>query len=963
NAIREILAVNPNDEGVIQLVERLSGLSNTVDNDPQDAPEMADGPDSITETAHNTTDVTADGECTEITTQEVKTLSSEETMDSSDEDVKNRSGEDGQERSSEDVLDNSDEDVPERSSNDVLDSSVEEVQVSKAASYELVVTDKSKRSASLKSQPSKANSTDDRQHGEPVAFVPAATKEKSMAYVSGFVLTGLRDGTGDWDDHSDLNGYDSSDSNKIIRTQDDITYYMSYSTALNEAYRYKTISGARLYLQYTLPVSSAKAQFNLEAMPWLKGTSSGGRPTVTTSNGGNTQTLIGYRDLPDNTDEYGSYDVPGAGTVNCVIHVSDMDSGATIQPTFKAWIEATSNSTAPSYAVTATAGSIIRDTKVTVSVGAHIHMTITADRTTLANYGSYTGLAKTGVNVTFSGRLKGFEYTIKVGKMNGSMRGTAPLKAGSRIKVNFKIDGSSTNDPAGTDVALWAVRTKGNDVYDALGHSYTEHPGLEQYYTTTDVGLGHASSAAASGGKYSFVITGFSQRLPGSTVSEGLIICSQKMPSSGPNTYHYIASVTLESVDMTADNGTGERNVSLADPAGSSTYPSVSHENSVTPPGSYNVTLHLKSSEADENGERAFLSGTDTSTANIIGFGNEFFVTANNTNILYEADKRVRSYNQYVLWDNRMVEPVIKNGKLDAVIASQSGWSGYYYKENYPIRFITKKDGTAWTSTDEMKTASLKTYDDLRFYDSYSSVPTGYKICGILVEGRNIREEVLGTDNIHGIEFRMKTVNSQSAINTVAMFTHSTDAYLENKSGVSRAASNGIGSIMPDGDRISYKMNDRTYVRTGWNTDGSIDTGTLTSDNTVFQGNSLLIKGYTCTVDIKHLDGTESKTVDIGTIRSVECTVSPKLDGGNLHTKAPSTVLTISIPDGLEYAGLTAGTNNTPLQLNTSYNSSTYATGSKGTFKVQKSGNELRITFTDAYSDYALPIFKVKYNF
>ena len=950
NAFKEILAVDPEDEGVIQLVERLSGITfASIDNDDYAKDGSAVGPD-VTE--HETSDNNRD---LEHVPAAMTDASEPEEMESK---AESDSG-------TEEKNDN------RKRNNDIEKAPLETIRIDstpvtsgKTSSMKIAsVNDEAEVFDESKSQLLRAgNDVDDRQHGEAVPFVPGDTKDNSMAYVSGFVLTGLRDGSGDWDDHTDTNGYDSSDSNKIVRTHDDITYYMSYSTALNEAYRYKTISGAKLYLQYTLPVSSSKAQFNLDAMPWLKGSASGGRPVVTTSNGGNTQTLIGYRDLPDNTDEYGSYDVPGAGTVNCVIHVYDMKSGEVIQPSFKAWLQAKNNSAAPSYAVTAAAGSTVRDTKVTVSVGAHLYMTISADRTTIANYGSYTGLSKSGSNITFSGRLKGFNYTIKTGKMNGSMRGTAPLKAGSRIKVNFKLEGTATADPAGTDIALWAVRTKGNDVNDALGHSYTEYPGLEQYYTNSDTGFGHASSVAVSGGKFSFVITGFSGRQPGSKVSEGLIVCSQRMPSSGPNTYHYVASVTLESADMTADDGRGERNVSLAFPSGSSIYPSASHENAVTPPGSYNITLHLKSTEANEDGERAFLSGTDTSTANTIGFGKEFYVTANNTNILYDADKRIHSYNQYILWDNRMVEPVIKNGRLDAVIASQSGWSGYYYLENYPIRFITKKDGKVWTGIDEMKTASLKTYDDLRFYDSYSSVPSGYKICGILVEGRNLREEILGTDNIHGIEFRMKTVSDSSVINNVAMFTHSADAYLENKAGISRAASNGIGSVMPDGDRISFKMNDRSYVRTGWNTDGTVDSSTLTSNNTVFQGNSLLIKGYTCTVDMKHLDGTESKTMDIGTIRSVECKVSPKLDGGNLHTRASSTVLTISIPDGLEFAELAAGANNSVIQLNKSYSNSSYASGSRGSFKAEKSGNELRITFTDAVSDYALPVFKIKYN-
>ena len=631
---------------------------------------------------------------------------------------------------------------------------------------------------------------------------------------------------------------------------------------------------------------------------------------------------------------------------------------------FKAWIEATSNTAAPNYAVEASAGRNCPDSKVTVTVGAHISLRINADTTTIADYGTFTGLNPNGNQVTFDGRLKPFTFRIVAGKQNGMAKGTAPLTAGSRVRVNFNLKSDVVDDPNGTESALWAIKTRGRDSTDALGHAVSEFPGLEKYYTTTDPGLGSVSSVSSSGGTYSFDITGFTGRNPGDTVSEGILVCSQRMPLSGPSTYHYNTTVTCSTALITANDGHGERTLSLEYPTGSGIYPAASHSNAVTEPGSYNTTIHLSDVVEDENGKRPLLSAGETSTANAIGYGKEFYVTAAHTNILYSAENKIKSYNQYILWDNNKVDLVVNNnGVYDTTIFSMSGWTKYYYEEDYPIRFITKKDGTTWTSDEEMTTANLKNFDDLRFYKNYSSVPYGWKLCGILVEGRYLRDEVLGTDNIHGIIFRMKTVDNQANVNQVAMFTQSVDAYREEKGNITRASSNGMGIVMVDGDRVSRYMGNRTYTKTRWNEDGTIDSSSLTAHNIVYEGTSLLIKGFTCLVDIKHMDGTESKTLDLGTARNIEFRVQPKLYSKDLNTVAKSTELLVTVPEGLEVAAVSAGNRHESVMFGRNHETSRYAEGNSGTFKVTKESGKVRVVFTNAVSDKELPEFFIKYNF
>ena len=79
----------------------------------------------------------------------------------------------------------------------------------------------------------------------------------------------------------------------------------------------------------------SEAEFNIRAMPWLKGDGDGGAPVLTylledgsvservqSDSEAAAQRLVGYRELPDREDPFsGAYDVPGAGTLNCIISI------------------------------------------------------------------------------------------------------------------------------------------------------------------------------------------------------------------------------------------------------------------------------------------------------------------------------------------------------------------------------------------------------------------------------------------------------------------------------------------------------------------------------------------------------------------------------------------------------------------------------------------------------------------
>ena len=213
---------------------------------------------------------------------------------------------------------------------------------------------------------------EDRISGRAIQFEPSDDPSGAMARVSSFALIRKKDGSGDWDrpgtytpagDGYDWSGNDSSDGNGVVRTNDDVTYLMAYSTSLPERYMYNTIHGTRLYVSYTLPVPGEAAEFRTEAMPWMKGDGPDGGPVLTEEGG--VQTLTGYRELPDREDPDGSYDVPGAGTLNCIVRVKEMVSGSTLTPSFRAWIaRASSNAAAPEDALSCDTSALSAEVRV-----------------------------------------------------------------------------------------------------------------------------------------------------------------------------------------------------------------------------------------------------------------------------------------------------------------------------------------------------------------------------------------------------------------------------------------------------------------------------------------------------------------------------------------------------------------------------------------------------------------------
>ena len=346
----------------------------------------------------------------------------------------------------------------------------------------------------------------------------------------------------------------------------------------------------------------------------------------------------------------------------------------------------------------------------------------------------------------------------------------------------------------------------------------------------------------------------------------------------------------------------------------------------------------------------------ETTPSNALAVGEEFWSEWSVANIATTQDMITMSSNQYCLWDPNYVEIVLKNGSPDLKSEFGSGWSHEWSSATYRYSWITKKDGSGWTNENEMRTASLTSFNDLYFWNSYSSIPSGWKLVGMLVETRDgaASRDKVGQDNVRLTMLHMKVKKTQSIVDKTTMFTHSYQAWTTDI-GTSMASSNGrSGTVPPTGDRVEGYMGDRTYTKSVWNSDGSINTDAITPHSTVYEGSTLLVKGFLCRVTVKHEDGTEAKNLDVNSVSTVTYKVQPTITGDGARNNVPSATLQWEHPVHMTLQSLKY--NGTTINFGSTYSAA------NGTFRATNSGGNVTITFTGIKSDMALPLFTPTYK-
>ena len=625
----------------------------------------------------------------------------------------------------------------------------------------------------------KGNSPDrgtlERQNGKSAVWEPADTREAAMAYLSSFVLSEVKDGAGDWDDARgyeaegdgyDWQGNDSDSHNAVVRTFDQVTYTFSYSTALNTEYIYNTISGTRLYLEYSLPMKSSEVVFDTGAMPWLRGDGPDKKPviyytlpdgkTVTSLENGQTavsQRLVGYRELPDRRDsEGGAYDVPGAGTINCILSVREAANKSVIKPEFKAWLEAAGqNEHAPeeNSGIVRTAENPKGFADVRVTSGPYVSIHFLKKNSypwTMSHYNTFTWRDGSFSEKAGKGRIKALYFEIIAGKPGGTIKGTSPIDNTKPITVNMRIQASASDTAGATAAGLYDLRTGGmgygdyliNDSQEAddrirfFWHENGEAMAEEALGQGQSIGAGpsrdrwsgeiKSDGVHASDGLYSFQIQNFERSGAGETLSTGELYFFQQMKEYGDANMHYYLEVTVPSIEAVSKLGGGNRSFpqTYLDSSGAKQVTSETIENHLDGSGTWDSHLNIHTYASGDNWNKDphyRAESSNYSTSATVPYGRPIVLYQTITVKPASTSEQERSRLSINLWDNRYV--TVDHEKDGPDPNPGVSWMGRQFGENGRKLYIVKNDGSTWSSANEMKSVSLLTYRDLLYFDSY----------------------------------------------------------------------------------------------------------------------------------------------------------------------------------------------------------------------------------------------------
>lgn len=176
------------------------------------------------------------------------------------------------------------------------------------------------------------------------SVIDEQSNDTNLCYVLAYDINKVIDGTAPFDS-DDTAGNDSSNENGIVRSFDTINYTLKYTTAIKDA-ETQGIDSTNVMIDFLLPCSPVKAEFNTDTMTWLLD-----KQVIYTYEDGSTSTsydmsknivsqrLTGRRLLVNS--EAGNT-VPGTGTLAIGVNVNAAVTGDVISPEFTIWMEGNS---------------------------------------------------------------------------------------------------------------------------------------------------------------------------------------------------------------------------------------------------------------------------------------------------------------------------------------------------------------------------------------------------------------------------------------------------------------------------------------------------------------------------------------------------------------------------------------------------------------------------------------------
>ena len=671
-----------------------------------------------------------------------------------------------------------------------------------------------------------------------ISFVKATDElPDNGAKITSAQIIQTKTGTGPFDEN-DEPGNDSSEDNNIVRSFDQVTWTIENTMAVkgNNATSY---TGGKIYVEATVKGS----QFTSETFKWDKDSMKWMENATISSDG---LTITGCYTLTS-TD----VTVPGKQNLVLVAKVLGATNGTQLQPTIKTWL----NGNTEEDKVT-----LVPDT-VTVSAAPSYNVKLIrngncANRTTLkvGNQdvtGRVYGYAVVFqlYNSSISKGLKGIEYPT--GKISVDLDMSLSKKNANSSQIT---DITDTVTPLLYNYSLAANGTKGlidgkNLYTGSSSFAYNGNGAFPQGKITSDrdvsVYNGGTPTLTQNGSKLILEIEGykFDGRYPkynygqdrryGVAYTENIgcfasIYFQVIVPDwdEYDSTTDYYFKVTDNNFKATSLSGKKAENQKVtSDDSATTQYVK-------TKPGSYTSLVYInRRNQNTSNGQ--LHSRWNTGDGKAARGQTLFLVSAIEQGDTNDEDSYPRTINDLYKFDADCFEPVVlSNGKK--FFSSNTG------KMTYKMWYVTKKDGTNWTSQTEMNTTDI---DGVDFYENLEDIPSNKLCVGVYYESQggvfHIRDDFIYLPVV--IKSTAIVGKTYSATQKVTYYTYEID---RTKYTVANEEARTPSYYPTD---YVYRTN-RNYVKTEYNDDGTQVTGTHAGGT--YYGNTVLVIGASQRIQI-----------------------------------------------------------------------------------------------------------------
>ena len=715
-----------------------------------------------------------------------------------------------------------------------------------------------------------------------------------LGYITSAEASEVKTGVGPFDDNDDP-GNDSSEENNIVRSFDQLTWTYELTFGLKPGTTETSLKGGVIEVEAKLPESLTNlVEWDLGSMLWIEDAN-------LSSDGMN---LTGNYIMSD--DEI---TIPGKTNVVFVLQVKNATQGTEIQPLFKFKLSGNEKNEE----VTQTAEKVIVSSTGKYNIQLHSNTGNLSNKTTL-NYGQGE----------ISGRMYGYGFTVQLYNDNESkgLKGLEYPEGEISFDIDLKLERTeigSTNIEDITNEAtpiLWNYRANNWDTEDLSGNIenrdmyydgniYSIYDmGLplgidvgERYYSTYNSGdiiiEQNGSKLHVTINDYDFdkEFPMYSSAWPGATVNNRgkyedcigtfsvgymqiFVPDTEASTVEGRNYYITVSDSNMSIISCTQEIKNIQMNTSDD---------SESTQHIINRIGYYSHRLYI----FDKNsvfGSVESNYGTGDGEINIgdtISVEPKFQVGATNDYDIYTA-------NKFMKIDGNAFEPIYYDDGSKYKTSSMNG------NAQFKVWYVTKKDGTNWTSQEEMNNGNI---EDMDIYETIEEIPED-KICvGIYFE--TISGYIARSSN-NVLQFLLK-IKETAEIGKTYAITQRTWYWIEQLDRSIYTIENP-NVEWPETEWDSGNLN---YIKTEYDENGQMVIGTHSGGDTY--GNTVLIVGANLHGNIRAIDSNKADKVnyDLGKNEDiVTYSIEPALDANeNIASQIEDVVIKaeVILPKGLEY--------------------------------------------------------------